>query len=42
MTIEMLRQALESIQGNSPIAVARRRVILAQIYALMEREDASE
>ena len=40
MTIEMLQKALESIKGNSPIAIARRRAILSQIYALMERQDA--
>lgn len=39
MTIEMLCEALESIQGNSPIATARRRAILSQIYAL-ERQGA--
>ena len=39
MTIEMLQEALEKIKGNGPIAVARRRAILAQIYALMERQD---
>lgn len=38
MTIEMLQEALEKIQGNNPIAVARRRAILSQIYALMEQQ----
>ena len=39
MTIEILREALEKIQGNSPIAIAKRRAILTQIYALMENEE---
>ena len=38
MTIEMLEEALARITGNSPIANARRRLILAQIYALQEQE----
>ena len=33
----MLQAALEKVQGNSPIAIARRRAILAQIYALIEQ-----
>lgn len=39
MTIEMLKDALEKVQGNSSIAVARRRAILAQIYALIENQN---
>lgn len=39
MTIEELTRRLESIQGNSPIAIARRRLILQQIYVLQQSEE---
>lgn len=42
MTIEILEQALEKIHGNDPISIARRRSILAEIYALMVAAKAAE
>lgn len=42
MTTEMLQKAIDSIKGNSPIANARRRNLLSQIYALQEQEYKSD
>lgn len=38
MTIEELKKALNKIPKTGAINQARRRAILAQIYALMEQE----
>ena len=42
MTIEMLQEALEKIPKTGAMNKARRRAILAQIYALQQEEAVSE
>ena len=39
MNINDLIRKLESITGNSPIAVARRRLILQRIFELQQKEN---
>lgn len=39
MTIEELKEKLDSITGNSPIDNARRLAIMAMIGKLMEQEN---
>ena len=39
MNIEDLKKRLESITGNSPIAIARRRLILQRIFELQQMEN---
>lgn len=39
MTIEELKEKLDSITGNSPIDNARRLAIMAMIGKLMEQQD---